>query len=151
MLGARGISRACAHLLKCVSPGLTFPIAHCYNTRQCTAAIAVRGGNHWKTSQKKQDRPIQTDRQLPLLSPPIRLVAIMPLICFFDGTKSEMIVINSAVLNLWAAAHWGAGDLCLVGRDQGWELRNLSRVTIHEKVPSLSSGVRASATYLNDI
>ena len=55
---------------------------------------AVRGGNHWKTSQKKQDRPIQTDRQLLLLSPPIWLVPIMPLICFFDGTKSEMIVIN---------------------------------------------------------
>src|SRR6218665_3346907 len=52
------------------------------------------GGHHWKTSQKKQDRPIQTDTQLLLLSPPIRLVAIMPLICFFDGTKSEMIVIN---------------------------------------------------------
>ena len=42
---------------------------------------------------------------------------------------------------------------CLVGRDQGWELRIClceSRVTIHERVPSLSSGVRASATYLND-
>jgi len=42
---------------------------------------------------------------------------------------------------------------CLVGRDQGWELRNFlreSRVTIHKNVPSLSSGVRASATYLND-
>ena len=54
---------------------------------------------------------------------------------------------KAAVLNLWAA------DLFLVGRDQGWELRIFlceSRVTIHEKVPSLSSGVRASATYLND-
>src|SRR6218665_2401459 len=40
-LVSSGISRACAHLLKCVSPGLTFPIAHCYNTRQCTAAIAA--------------------------------------------------------------------------------------------------------------
>src|SRR6218665_1268075 len=28
-----------------------------------------------------------------------------------------------AVLNLWAAAHWWAADLCLVGRDLGWELR----------------------------
>ena len=57
-----GISRACAHLLKYVSPGLTFSTAHCYNTRQCTPAIAampwvnamgrpvatVREGNHWK-------------------------------------------------------------------------------------------------------
>src|SRR6218665_2425139 len=32
---------------------------------------------------------------------------------------------------------WWAADLCLVGRDQGWELRIFlyeSRVTIHEKV-----------------
>jgi len=52
-----------------------------------------------------------------------------------------------AVPNLWAA------DLCLVGRDQGWELRIFlceSRVTIHDKVPSLSSGVRSSSAYLND-
>jgi len=28
----------------------------------------------------------------------------------------------TAVLNLWAADHWWAADLCLVGRDQGWEL-----------------------------
>ena len=28
-----------------------------------------------------------------------------------------------AVLNLWATAHWWAVDLCLVGRDKGWELR----------------------------
>ena len=48
----------------------------------------------------------------------------------------------AAVLNLWAAAHWWAADLCLVGRDQGWELRIFlceSHVTIHEKVPSLGS------------
>src|SRR6218665_3952529 len=32
--------------------------------------------------------------------------------------------LRAAVLNLWAAAHWCAADLCLVGRDQGWELRN---------------------------
>ena len=41
---------------------------------------------------------------------------------------------RSPVLNWWAA------DLCLVGRDQGWELRIFlyeSRVTIHEKVSSL--------------
>jgi len=31
---------------------------------------------------------------------------------------------SAAVLNLWAAAHWWAADLCLVGRDLGWELRN---------------------------
>jgi len=56
----------------------------------------------------------------------------------------------AAVLNLWAAAHWWTADLCLVGRDQVWELSIFlceSRVTIHDKVPSLSSGVRASATY----
>src|SRR6218665_1406679 len=38
-----------------------------------------------------------------------------------------------AVLNLWAAAHWWAADLCLVGRDQCWELRNFlceSRVKV---------------------
>jgi len=29
----------------------------------------------------------------------------------------------AAVLNLWAAAHWWAADLCLVGRDQGSDLR----------------------------
>src|SRR6218665_3316140 len=58
---------------------------------------------------------------------------------------------RTAVLTLWAAAHWWAADLCLVARNQGWELRNLSRVTIHKKVLSLSSGVRASATYLNDL
>src|SRR6218665_2333959 len=32
---------------------------------------------------------------------------------------------RAAVLNLWAAAHWWAADLCPVGREQGWELRNL--------------------------
>jgi len=55
---------------------------------------------------------------------------------------------RAAVLNLWAAA------LCLVGRDKGWEIAIFlceSRVTIHEKVPSVSSGVRASATYANII
>ena len=99
MLIAIGISRACAHLLKCVSPGLTFPIAHMLqhppmHSRDCCNALgrsvaAATEGNHWKTSQKKQDIPIQTDIQLPLLSPPIRLVAIISLICFFDGTKSR--------------------------------------------------------------
>jgi len=56
-----GISRACAHLLLCewnMFPGLTFPRAHCYNNRQCTAAVAAMPsvvplllleGNHWKT------------------------------------------------------------------------------------------------------
>jgi len=39
--GWLGISRACGHLLKYVSLGLTFPIAHCYNIRQYTAAIAA--------------------------------------------------------------------------------------------------------------
>jgi len=36
---------------------------------------------------------------------------------------------GAAVLNLWAAAHWWAADLCLVGRDQGWELRNFVDVS----------------------
>ena len=53
-----------------------------------------RGGNHWKSLEKKQHRPIQTDRQaerqLLLLAPHDQ----MRLICFFDGTKSQMIVIN---------------------------------------------------------
>src|SRR6218665_1635699 len=31
--------------------------------------------------------------------------------------------------NLWAAAHWWAADLRLVGRDQGWELRNFFYVS----------------------
>ena len=35
----------------------------------------------------------------------------------------------SAVLNLWAAAHWWAADICLVGRDQGWEFRNFFDVS----------------------
>ena len=52
---------------------------------------------------------------------------------------------KAAVLNLWATVHQWTADLCLVGRDQGWELRNFlceSRVTIREKVPSLSSQFR---------
>jgi len=35
-----------------------------------------------------------TNRQLLPLAPPITLLGPMPLICFFDGTKSEKIVIN---------------------------------------------------------
>ena len=45
-----------------------------------------------ETEQTQTDR--QKERQLLLLAPPIRLVAPLPLICFFDGTKREMIVIN---------------------------------------------------------
>jgi len=56
-----------------------------------------------------------------------------------------IISFKPAVLDLWAA------DLCLVGREQGWELRHFLCESIHEKVPSLSSGVRASATYVNDL
>ena len=37
--------------------------------------------------------------------------------------QTRCIYIRAAVLNLWAAAHWWAADLCLVGRDHGWELR----------------------------
>src|SRR6218665_87950 len=93
----------CSHLEMCVPRShfsyctlLQHPPMHscdCCNALGRSVAV-VRGGNHLKTSQKKQDRPIQTDIQLLLLSPPIRLIAIMPLICFFDDTKSEMIVIN---------------------------------------------------------
>jgi len=42
-----------------------------------------------ETEQTQTDR--QKERQLLLLAPPIRLVAPSPLICFFDGTKREMI------------------------------------------------------------
>src|SRR6218665_2043152 len=45
-----------------------------------------------KRNRTERDR--QTERQLLLLAQPIRLVAPMTLICFFDGTKREMIVIN---------------------------------------------------------
>src|SRR6218665_259396 len=93
----------CSHLEMCVPRShfsyctlLQHPPMHScdFGNALGRSVAAVRGGNHWKTSEKKQDRPIQTDRQLPLLSSPIRLVAIISLICFFDGTKSEMIVIN---------------------------------------------------------
>jgi len=43
---------------------------------------------------RKETGQTDTDKQLLLLAPPIRLFVTMPLICFFDGTKSEMIVIN---------------------------------------------------------
>src|SRR6218665_90485 len=52
-----------------------------------------RVGNDWKSLKKKQDRSRQTDSCCCWL----RLLGCMPpmgLICFFDGTKSEMIVIN---------------------------------------------------------
>src|SRR6218665_1260226 len=41
-----------------------------------------------------------------------------------DDYDFNVVNANAAVLNLWAAAHWWAADLCLVGRDKGWELRN---------------------------
>src|SRR6218665_1984384 len=34
-----------------------------------------------------------------------------------------------AVLNLWAAAHWWAADICLVGREKVWEFRNFLDVS----------------------
>src|SRR6218665_2427559 len=49
-------------------------------------------GNLKKRNRTDRDR--HTERQLLLLARPIRLVAPMQLICFFDGTKREMIVIN---------------------------------------------------------
>jgi len=103
--GDLGISRACAHLLLCewhMSSGLTFPCAHCYNTVQCAAAVAAMPsvvpllllGEGIIGKLKKRNRQTDTERQLQLLATPIRLVAPMSLICFFDGTKWEMIVIN---------------------------------------------------------
>ena len=50
---------------------------------------AVMGGYHWKSLEKNRTQP---ERQLLLLAPPIRLVAPLPLICFFDGTKREIII-----------------------------------------------------------
>src|SRR6218665_430364 len=96
-----GISRVCAHIFprsKFSSNTLLQhpPMPSCYGFGGQFAA--VRGGNCWKSLQEKQNRPRQkdrqTDRQLLLLAPPIRLLGPLPLICFFDGTKSEMIVIN---------------------------------------------------------
>ena len=53
-----------------------------------------------ETGQTDTER--QTERQLLLLARPIRLVAPLPLICFFDGTKREMIhvVINFLLCQL---------------------------------------------------
>src|SRR6218665_3245373 len=66
----------------------------------------------------------------------------------YSRVRSALVVVDSraAVLNLWAATHLWAADLCLVGRDHCWELRKNvceSHATIHEKIPSRSSGVRA--------
>src|SRR6218665_3253644 len=48
--------------------------------------------NHWKSLEKKQT---ERDREFLLLAQTIRLLALMPLICFCDGMKSEMTYINS--------------------------------------------------------
>src|SRR6218665_508085 len=45
--------------------------------------------------RNRTDRDRQTERQLLLLAQPIRLVAPMTVICFFYGTKREMIVVNT--------------------------------------------------------
>ena len=84
------------------SPGLNFPRTHCYSTHQCTAAmpfvvklLLLGEGIVGKVYKRKRtDRDRKTDRQLLLLPPSISCLWPMPLICFFDGTKSEMIVIN---------------------------------------------------------
>jgi len=82
-------------------PGQNYPRAHCYNTRQCTAAMPLvvklqllgEGIVVKVNNRKRTDRDRKTDscccwcRLLKLLRP-------VPLTCFFDGTKSEMIVIN---------------------------------------------------------
>jgi len=54
---------------------------------------------------------------------------------------------RAAVLNLWAADLFPGGPWPWLGMENFF---CESRVTIHEKVSSLSSGVRASATYAND-
>src|SRR6218665_3878111 len=85
-----------------MSSGLTFPGAHCHSARQCTGAVAemplvvplLLSGEGIIGKLKGRHRQTETERQLLLQAPPIRLVAQIPLICFFDGTKSETIVIN---------------------------------------------------------
>ena len=69
------------------------------------------------------------------------------------GWMHKLYCYRPAVLNLWAAAHWWAltsawWDATMVGMDNFF---CESRFTIREKVSSLSSGVTASATYLNDL
>jgi len=87
-----------------VSPSLSYPRAHCNNTRQFTAAVAAMLsvdqllllGEGIIGKFKKETAPTHTDRQTDSCCwrPPIRLHVPMRLICFCDGTKSEMIVIN---------------------------------------------------------
>jgi len=77
-----------------MSPGITFPRAHCYNTRQCTAAVAAMPsvvpllllGEDIVEKLKKRNRQTETDRQTVTASGH-RLLGWLPLICFFDGTK----------------------------------------------------------------
>src|SRR6218665_91284 len=94
-----GISRVCAHIFprsKFSSNTLLQhpPMPSCYAFGGQFAA--VRGGNCWKSLQKKQNRRRQKDRQTESCCCCWRrlLLGPLPLICFFDGTKSEMIVIN---------------------------------------------------------
>ena len=58
------------------------------------------------------------------------LCCAMSLLCYYFNVVLCYVMfmlcygmLKPAVLNLWAAAHWWAVDLCLVGRDKGWELR----------------------------
>src|SRR6218665_283655 len=84
------------------SPGLNFflrtllqhpPMHSCYRCYAFVVKLQLLCFR-WKSLQKKENRPRQKDRQLLLLAPPITLLGPIPLIYFFDGTKSEMIVIN---------------------------------------------------------
>src|SRR6218665_1597540 len=69
-----------------MAPGLTFPRAHCYNTRQCTAGVAAMPsvvpllllGGSLKNVRKETGRLRQTERKT--VTAAIRLVAPMPLI-----------------------------------------------------------------------
>ena len=89
------------------SPDLNFTRAHCYNTRQCTAAIAVMPlvvklqllgegivGKVYK--RKRIDRERKTDRSTVAAASAAyyMLLGPLPLICFYDGTESDMIDIN---------------------------------------------------------
>src|SRR6218665_3105641 len=49
-------------------------------------------------------------------------------------TRTKLGLYRSAVLNLWAGAHWWAAHLCLVGRDHGWEWRIFSESHVSQSM-----------------
>src|SRR6218665_3770125 len=75
-------------------PRPSYPRSHCYNTRQCIAALVATPsvvpllllGEGIIGKLRKETGQSETDRPLLLLATPIRLRAPVPLICFFDGT-----------------------------------------------------------------